>query len=64
MNAEANFFFFTRRASEGEKPGIAGVYSGPQSVFRFCEGSASSLYEPFDFPVSVILVQFSCAISN
>lgn len=33
---------------------MAGVYSGPQSVFRFCEGSARSLYEPVDFPISAI----------
>lgn len=53
---DAEAFFFTERASEGGKPGIAGVYSGPQSVFRFCEGSARSLHEPFDFPVCVIFV--------
>ena len=33
---------------------MAGVYSGPQSVFQFCEGSARSLHEPVDFPVSAI----------
>jgi hypothetical protein len=42
------------RASEGGKPGIAGLYGGPPSVFRFCEGSARSLHEPVDFPVSTI----------
>jgi len=56
--------FFTERASEGGEPGMAGVYSGPQSVFRFCEGSARSLHEPFDFPVSAILLQSSCTASS
>lgn len=43
--------FFSRRGrQEGGKPGIAGLYGGPQSVFRFCEGSARSLHEPFEFP--------------
>jgi hypothetical protein len=46
--------FFTERASEGGKPGIAGLCGGPPSVFRFCEGSARSLHEPVDFPVSAI----------
>jgi hypothetical protein len=32
----------------------AGVYGGPQREFRFCEGSARSLHEPVDFPVSAI----------
>jgi hypothetical protein len=30
------------------------TYGWPERVFRFCEGSARSLYEPFDFPVSAI----------
>jgi hypothetical protein len=46
--------FFTERASEGGKPGIAGLYGELQSVFRFCEGSAGSLHEPVDFPISAI----------
>jgi hypothetical protein len=33
---------------------MAGLYGGPQSVFRFCEGGTRSLYEPVDFPVSAI----------
>jgi hypothetical protein len=46
--------FFTEMASEGGEPGMAGVYGGPQSVFQFCEGSARSLHEPVEFPVSAI----------
>jgi hypothetical protein len=46
--------FFTERVLEEGKPGIAGPYSRPQSVFRFCKNSMRSLYKPFDFPVSAI----------
>jgi hypothetical protein len=34
IDAEA---LFTEEWSEGGEPGMAGVYGGPQSVFRFCE---------------------------
>ena len=44
--------------------GMVGMYGGPQSVFRFCEGSARSLYEPLDFPVSVIFLQSSYAANS
>jgi hypothetical protein len=29
-------------------------HGGPRSVFQFCEGSARSLLEPFEFPISAI----------
>jgi hypothetical protein len=51
INAEA--FFHGDGVRRGE-PGMAGVYGGPQSVFQFCEGSARSLHEPVEFPVSAI----------
>ena len=36
------------RASEEVKPGMA-WHGGTHGVFRFCEGNARSLHEPFDF---------------
>jgi hypothetical protein len=42
--------FLTDRALEEEGHDMAGVYGGPQSIFRFCKGSARSLHKPFDFP--------------
>jgi hypothetical protein len=53
IDAEA---LFTEEWSEGGEPGIAGrrVYSG----------SARSLHEPFDFPVSAILLQSNCTASS
>ena len=41
------------RASEEVKPGMA-WHGGTHGVFRFCEGNARSLHEPFDFHISGI----------
>jgi hypothetical protein len=46
--------FFIKRVLEGRKPDIAGLYGGPQSIFRFYKGSIRSLYKPIEFPVSTI----------
>ena len=45
------------------KPSMA-WHGGPQGVFRFCEGSARSLHEPVDFPISAIFLQFRCTASS
>ncbi|KAI9769973.1 MAG: hypothetical protein M1840_003684 [Geoglossum simile] len=37
------------------------VYGGPQSVFRFCEGSTRSRYEPSDFLSAIILQSSLCS---
>jgi hypothetical protein len=39
------------------------VYSESQSVVPFYENSTQSLYNPFDFLVSTILLQPSCVIN-
>ena len=46
--------FFAERGVRRGEAWHSGLYGGPQSVFRFCEGSARSLHEPVDFPVSAI----------
>jgi hypothetical protein len=58
IDAEA---FFTEKASEGE-PGMA--WRTCTVGRRAYSGSARSLHEPFDFPVSAIFSQSSCTASS
>ncbi|KAI9774201.1 MAG: hypothetical protein M1839_001903 [Geoglossum umbratile] len=49
-----------RTSEEGESD-MPEVYGGPQSVFRFCEGSTRSRYEPSDFLSAIILQSSLCS---
>jgi hypothetical protein len=59
IDAEA---FSLRGRQEGGENGMA--RRAAERVFQFCEGSARSLHKPFDFPISAIFLQSSCAASR